>query len=135
MIRVWKIARLSSDTGGLDYPSINIIARCAMYGGSLGAATQRVESILASEERQKDAELIQQIVAKMSKEVRAAFEARHLSIFSGRKVKRVAHQERARMLGIAKSTYWKRVSEGTQLIARVLNFEFDSVDSRDKLLA
>ena len=128
MIRCWRIARLSSDTGNLGYPKINILARCHLYGGRIG--TVYTSSFLPMQ-AQEDADRVQDIVKQMSEEMRAVFEARHLALIKGSKYRQIPHVERARALDISKSTYWRRVDAATQYVSDWLGF--DRWDSHGKI--
>ena len=127
MIRSWKIARLSSDSA-LGYPRVNILARCALYGGGVGLPVYRA-SFLPSE-RQQDADLVQRIVFRMPDEPKAAFEAYHLGLIDGTKARELSHKDRAIKLGIAcRKTYYNRVNQARDFIISSLDYEFDNLHS------
>ena len=127
MIRCWRIARLSSDSGNLGYPKINIIARCALYGGGLRASAFTAQFIPM--QSQKDADMVQKIVVKMPHEMKVVFEAKHLGLINGKKMRHIPHKQRARALGIGHGTYWRRLDSGTKFVTDWLAYEFDKWDS------
>lgn len=119
MIRSWKIARLSSDSA-LGYPKVNILAKCALYGGGVGVPVYS-ESIDASQ-LQDDADTIQTIVFLMPKERKQAFEAFHLGIIHQERHRELSHKERAIRLGIKnRKTYYNRVDQARDFIIERLD--------------
>lgn len=129
VILIWKIARLSSDSGGLGYPRENILAKCAEYGGSVGRSTRAVVAVMESESRQRDADMVQEVVSSLPDDIRKAFEVRHLCIIDGKRCKRTTpHKERAKMLGISKSTYWARIAVARDMISRWIAFDSSDLD-------
>lgn len=111
MIRVWKLARLSKDDGGLYYPSINILHPKHGIGGSGDLPTQGLT----------DAERIQSVVNRMADEIRAAFEAYHLGLIRGQSARGWPHKARALTLGVPASTYFRRVNHGRFFIVQWLD--------------
>lgn len=124
MVRTWRIARTTSDSCSLGYPKQNILDRCIKYGGTAGRGGPVPEPVDAT-----DAEIIQGIVDKMPPEMRKAFEARELGLIDGQRQRHIPNKERARILGVAESTYWYRVNAGHQFISDWLTELFDSLES------
>ena len=120
MVRSWRIARLSADTGGLGYPRVNILIRALMGRGG---------RIFQADDELTDADIVQKIVKVMPYEMQSVFEAYHLGLIRGERCAG-PHEERANLLGITKSVYFKRLPNATQFLARHLG---DALDDRTGL--
>jgi len=70
----------------------------------------------------------------MPPELKMVFEAKHLGIINGKKNRKYAHKERARALGISKSTYWRRFDAATRYVSDWLEYQtFDRWDSNGRI--
>lgn len=76
----------------------------------------------------EDADKVQTIVLKMPSELKATFEAKHLGIIDGKKTIRMPHKSRAKMLGISKSTYWKRLDSATKYVSDWIEWDLTTSD-------
>jgi len=76
----------------------------------------------------EDADFVQKIVLKMPMELKETFEAKHLSIIQGKKTVRMPHKERAKQLGISKSTYWKRLDSATKYVSDWIEWDLTASD-------
>ena len=119
-LRAWKRARLSAGAEALGYPTENILSKAGK-----GRVTGRART---PDEPPTDAELMQTIVIKMPQDMREAFEACHLCLIRGERYRGDPHVERARVLGVPKSTYWYRVDCGKKFVREWLEKMLDNLD-------
>ena len=113
MIRVWKISRLSADTGAFSMPSISILGKVVELGPDAVAASRtKNRGLEPPAQGITDAERVQSIVESMPPEMRTAFEAYHIGIIREESCKGVPHKARALILGISHSAYKVRVKAG-----------------------
>lgn len=123
MIRVWRIARLSTDSECLSYPSISILGRCVEQGGTDGFY-QGYRGSVPTSQGITDAERVQSIVDRMPDEMREVFEAYHLGIIRSQKWQK-PHRERAIKLGIPWTTYRYRRDAGYKFVQDLLHIVLD----------
>ena len=117
MIRVWKIARLSADTGSLAFPSNSVLGKVVEIGpDAVAGARGAKRGAEPPADGLTDAERVQSIVENMPPEMRSAFEAYHLGIIREESCWGTPHKVRALILGISHSTYKVRVSAGWRFL-------------------
>jgi hypothetical protein len=104
MILSWKSARLNPGSSNLGYPTENILEKA-------GKGRSTSYSPLPDGEL-TDAEMVQKVVDRMSKEIKLVFEAYHLMLIRGKRCRELPHKLRAAALGISKSTYGRRRDAG-----------------------
>ncbi len=104
MIRSWRRARLSSGVAALGYPTENILEKAGK--GRVTAYTPLPDGEMT------DAEMVQDVVDRMSGEIRAVFEAFHLMLIRGDRCRELPHKARALALAISEKTYRTRRDAG-----------------------
>lgn len=122
MLRAWKRARLSKDIAGLGLPSVNIIGKVMKFGPTI-VSSIRGGLFLGTPEKsqdEQDAEIVQAIVDELADEHRVLLEAYYLGVIRGDVCRHWPHSARARVLGMARSTYFLRLSAARQQIAKNL---------------
>ena len=115
LIRSWRRARLSSDSGALGYPRISILGKVVEMGGTAirGGNTRPIE---AESDCLTDADRVQSVVNKMPEVDRSAFEAYHLGIIRGDSCKGKPHKVRALILRISKKSYERGVLSAKRIL-------------------
>jgi hypothetical protein len=108
---MWRIARMTKDVGSLSFSSTNILHPEHGVGSHGELLSQALE----------DAERVQRIVEKMPDRVREAFETYHLGVIINDTARDTSAGLRWRSLNISRSTYFRRVKSGWQMIRESLD--------------
>jgi len=111
MLRTWRRVRTDVDSGGLNYPTVNILHPRA----GLGAPFEPLQ-------RLADAERVQAIVNDMPANIRRAFEAYYLGLVGGERCRDSRQKARAVLLRISEGTYFRRVAAGRLIVREQLEF-------------
>lgn len=121
MIRTWRLARLSSDSGALGLARDTIVKLAADPSGTRPGRT----GTEAAADKLTDAERVQAIVDRMPEQYRDTFEAYHLGIIRGESCRALPHAARAPTLGISRKTYYRRERWGWGFVRDWLRVAFD----------
>jgi len=116
LIRTWRRARLSSDSGALGFPSISILGKVAEMGGVNIRGGKGSRPVEAAAECLTDADRVQSVVTNMPESESSAFQAYHLGIVRGDSCRGRPHKYRALILGISQKTYKKRVDRAWRIL-------------------
>ena len=117
MLNRWRKARLSADTEALGFPKISILVKALEGRG--GRVNYMPDDALS------DADIMQTIVNTIPDALKAVYEAKHICLIRGQRCIGMPHEGRANILGIAKSTYWRRFEAATTFVKKELQIVLD----------